>query len=301
MKNVLVVYFSQSGQLEEIARSISAPLVQAPGVSVTFYEIEMERHFPFPWNKESFFDVFPESFLQIPAAIKPVPQAILDTKFDLVLLHYQVWFLSPSIPMTSFLKSAYAKKLLQDTPVITINGSRNMWAMAQEKVKVLLKQNNAELKGNIALVDRAAHLVSVITIVEWMFSGVKKKHMGIFPLPGVSQKDINESEKFGHTIVSSLEAGHFEGLQEKLVAQGAVKISPYLVAVDKKGNYVFGKWSGVIIKKQGKARTKLLKVFVIYLAVAIWVVSPIVYILHLLTWPFKMKKIKRETAYYKGV
>ena len=208
---------------------------------------------------------------------------------------------SPSIPMTSFLKSNDAKKILKGTPVVTINGCRNMWAMAQEKVKVLLKENNAQLKGNIALVDRAGHLVSVVTIVEWMFSGVKSRKWGIFPLPGVSDKDIRESRKFGETILSSLKTNGLDSLQPKLVAQHAVKISPYLIAVDKKGNYVFSKWSGFIIKKQGAARTKLLKVFVVYLAVAIWVVSPIVYILHLLTYPFKTGKMKREAAYYKSV
>jgi hypothetical protein len=79
-----------------------------------------------------------------------------------------------------FLKSPEAAILLRDTPVVTISGSRNMWVMAHEKVKVLLRENGAKLKGNIALVDRVGNLISVITIVEWMFSGVKKKYLGFF-------------------------------------------------------------------------------------------------------------------------
>jgi hypothetical protein len=301
MKNVLVIYFSQSGQLQEIANHISKPLLDDPVVTVVFHEIVMEKPFPFPWVRESFFDAFPESFLQIPAAINPVPESILNTKFDLVLLHYQVWFLSPSIPINSFLKSGYAKTLLNDTPVVTISGSRNMWYLAHEKIKVLLKENNALLKGNIALVDRAGNLISVITIVEWMFSGTKAKKMGIFPLPGVSQKDITESEKFGHTLLAALQNNDFDSLQPRLLQQDAVKVSPYLVAVDKKGNYVFSKWSTFIIKKKGDARRRLLKVFVVYLVLAIWVISPIVYILHLLTYPFKIRKMRREIAYYENV
>lgn len=300
MKNVLVVYFSQSGQLGEIAASVAGPLVAAEGVNVVFHEIEMVNPFPFPWDKESFFDVFPESFGQVPAAIKPVPQEILDTKFDLVLFHYQVWFLSPSIPVNSFLKSGYAKTLLNGVPVITISGSRNMWYLAHEKVKALLTQNGALLKGNVALVDRAGNLISVITIVEWMFSGKKEKYLGIFPKPGVSEKDINESEKFGHTIKEALAEDNYQGLQQKLVAQGAVKVSPYLLQVDRKGNFIFSKWTAIITKKN-KSRKMLLKVFYVYLALAIWIISPIVYILHLFTYPFKLRKIKKEVAYYKGV
>ncbi len=301
MRNVLVIYFTQSGQLAEIAHKIAKPLEESPEVTVRFHEIKMEKPFPFPWNKEAFFDAFPESFLQIPAEIQPVPQSLLDTKWDLVLLHYQVWFLSPSIPINSFLKSSYAKQLLNKTPVVTISGSRNMWFSAQEKVKALLKHNNALLKGNIALVDRAGNLISVITIVEWMFSGRKYKHMGIFPLPGVSEKDICESEKFGHTILSSLLTNDLDNLQPKLLAQDAVRVSPYLVGVDRKGNHIFKKWSAFVIKRQGEARRKLLKLFVVYLVLAIWVISPIVYILHLLSYPFKIRSIKKEIAYYKSV
>ncbi|MFD2602229.1 dialkylrecorsinol condensing enzyme DarA [Flavobacterium suzhouense] len=300
MRNVLVIYFSQSGQLKEIADNIAKPLIDDPEVNVVFYNIEMETPFPFPWNKESFFDAFPESFMQIPARLKPVPQAVLDIKYDLILFHYQVWFLSPSIPVNSFLKSPEAKQLLNNTPVVTISGSRNMWFLAQEKVKALLKQNGALLKGNIALVDRAGNLISVITIVEWMFSGKKEKHLGVFPLPGVSQNDIVDAVKFGNTINTALKSNDFESLQPRLLDQEAVKVSPYLVAVDKKGNYVFSKWTKIISKRPDK-RKKLLRIFVIYLVLAIWVISPIVYILHMLTYPFKIRAHKKTVQYYKGV
>lgn len=301
MKNVLVIYFTQSGQLAEIAQNITRPLQNDAKVNVVFHEIKMADPFPFPWNKERFFDAFPESFLQIPAEINTVPDTILNTKWDLILLHYQVWFLSPSIPINSFLKSAYARQLLNDTPVVTISGSRNMWYLAHDKIKALLASNGAKHKGNVALVDRAGNLISVITIVEWMFSGKKYKHLGIFPMPGVSDKDIQESEKFGHTILSALKHDNLDDLQPRLLAQDAVRVSPYLVGVDRKGNHIFKKWSAFIIKRQGEARRKLLKLFVVYLVLAIWVISPIVYILHLISYPLRINKIKKDIAHYKSV
>ncbi|WET00554.1 dialkylrecorsinol condensing enzyme DarA [Flavobacterium sp. YJ01] len=300
MKNVLVIYYTQSGQLESIAKNIAKPFLNSDEINLSFYEIQLEKPFPFPWNKESFFDAFPESFLQIPTALKTVPEAILNTKFDLVLFHYQVWYLSPSIPINSFLKSDEAKKILNNTPVVTISGSRNMWIMAQEKIKVLLKEANANLVGNVALVDRVGNLISVITIVEWMFSGVKKKYLGIFPLPGVSDKDIQESDLFGEIMLDSLQKNNFTELQPKLVNAGAVKISSYLVTVDRTANKIFNKWSNIIYKNQ-KNRKQLLKVFNVYLFLAIWLISPIVYILHLITYPLKLKSIKKETQYYQGV
>ena len=300
MKNVLVIYYSQSGQLESIARNIAKPFLNSEGMNVVFYEIQMEKPFPFPWNKTAFFDVFPESFLQIPSQLKPISSEILNTKFDLILLHFQVWYLSPSIPINSFLKSKEAKILLNETPVVTISGSRNMWIIAQEKVKSLLIDNNAQLKGNIALVDRVGNLISVITIVEWMFSGIKKKYLGIFPLPGVSEKDIIEADKFGKVILSELVENNLDGLQKKLVAINAIKISSYLVTVDKTANKIFGKRSN-FIKNRKHSRKLWLKVFNLYLLLAIWLISPIVYILHVITYSFKINKIKKETLYYQGI
>jgi hypothetical protein len=274
--------------------------LNSDNINVLFHEIQLEKPFPFPWNSEAFFGAFPESFLQIPTTLKPVSEEILNTKFDLILLNYQVWYLTPSIPVNSFLKSPEAKILLNNTPVVTINGSRNMWVMAQEKVKALLKQNNALLKGNIALVDRVGNLISVITIVEWMFSGVKKKYLGIFPLPGVSDKDIDESTKFGEVILSGLNDNNLDDLQSKLVAADAVKVSSYLVTVDRTANKIFAKWSNLIINK-GESRKTWTKVFKVYLLLAIWLISPIVYILHVLTYPLKVQKIRKELEYYKGI
>ena len=300
MKNVLVIHYSQSGQLTEIVKSLSQPLCDNDEINVSFYDIEPETAYPFPWTKDTFFDVFPESFKQIPTAIKPVPESILARKYDLVILAYQVWYLSPSIPANSFLHSAAAKTLLNDTPVVTVIGCRNMWALAQEKVKVLLLANNAKLTGNIAFVDRAGNLVSVVTIVDWMFTGIKRKYLGIFPLPGVSKTDIDSSAKFGHLIGDCLLRDQPEALQEKIVSNGGVYVSPYLVNVDKKGNFIFGKWSSLIMKKKA-SRARWLKAFYVYLFLAIWVISPIVFILHALSYPFTYRKRKKIIDYHQGV
>jgi len=300
MKNVLVIYYSQSGQLAEIARNVSRPFLENPDYHVDFHEIKPLTPFPFPWDSDSFFGAFPESFLQEPMALEPVPSDMLTKNYDLILFHYQVWYLSPSIPVNSFLKSEEGKSILRGKPVITVSGSRNMWVMAQEKVKVLLREARSDLKGNIALVDRVGNLISVLTIVEWMFSGKKTKKWGILPLPGVSDTDIRDSAKFGEIIKARFESNSFHDLQPELVKNDAVRISSYLVLVDRTGNKIFNKWSK-FIKSRKSGRKTWLKLFYVYLFLAIWVISPIVYILHLLTYPLKINKIKRETLYYQGV
>lgn len=303
MKEVLVVYYSQTGQLYDIIKNVVST-IEGNSINVTYFEIVLEKPFEFPWNKDAFFDCFPESFLQIPSSFNPPSEEILNKKYDLVLLGHQVWYLSPSIPLNSFLKSDVAKKLLKDTPVVTIIAARNMWIMAQEKVKKLLTECNAQLVGNIALVDRHINHVSVITIVHWMMKGKKNKMWGIFPKPGVSKEDISNAFKFGSPIKTAILSNNFSTLQDKLLNLNAIKIKPFLVIADQRANMLFSKWANLIIKK-GKAgdpnRKKWLVLFNYYLLFAIWVMAPIVFIVFLFSYIPMYKKINRDKKYFASV
>lgn len=300
MKEVLILYYSQTGQLLEILDNIASTLSDE-NVTITYCEIIPEKKFPFPWKSEEFFDVFPETFLQIPAPLEAIPAEIIQKKFDLVILGYTTWYLTPSIPINSFLKSAEAKTLLADIPVITVSASRNMWIMAQEKVKRLLVANNARLVGNIALVDRSPNHISVITIVHWMMGGKKTKMFGIFPKPGVSDSDIELASRFGTPIKDALLQNEYSSLQQNLLKVEAVKIKPSLISTDIRGNMVFTKWANHLIKKEGKERKKWLVYFNYYLLFAIWAIAPLVFIVFLLTYFPMYRKIQQDKAYYSSV
>ena len=288
MKRVLVVYYTQSGQLKEIIDSVLSPLTE---VTIDFLPIDTAEPFPFPWTDEAFFGAFPESYLQIPQPLKPFQLA--HTDYDLVILGYQVWYLSPSIPFNSFLQSETGKQLLQGKPVITISGTRNMWVMAQQKVKKLLTDCGAHLVGNIALTDRHHNHISVITIVQWLFSGDKnKRYLGVFPKAGVADKDIQGASVYGTLIAPHLQTGDYTGLQQEIVAHGGVHYKRFLLSAEKKGNRLFGIWAKMIYGS--KKRKFLLKCFRIYLYIAIWVLMPIVWLLYWLTYPLFFWKVERD-------
>ena len=292
MKRILVIYYTQSGQLKEIADNFVAPF-QKKGVEVDFYQIEMETPFPFPWTNESFFWAFPESFLEIPQPIKPVSTAIMSKEYDLIVLAYQVWYLSPSIPVTSFLKSEQARALLERKPVVTLSGTRNMWIKAQEKVRNMLVKKGACIVANIALTDRHYNHISVLTIVHWLFTGKKDKYLGIFPLPGVSQKDITNATQYGELVLNHVQKGEYQqSLQKEIVAQGGVQVKPFLLSAEKKANRLFGIWARAIY--QSPRRKFLLKCFHAYLYFAIWILMPIVWLFYWLTYPLFYKKIRRD-------
>ena len=288
MKRVLVVYYTQSGQLKEIIDSVLSPLTE---VTIDFLPIDTAEPFPFPWTDEAFFGAFPESYLQIPQPLKPFQLA--HTDYDLVILGYQVWYLSPSIPFNSFLQSEAGKQLLQGKPVITVSGTRNMWVMAHQKVKKLLTDCGAHLVGNVALTDRHHNHISVMTIIQWLFSGDKnKRYLGVFPKAGVADKDIQGASVYGTLIAPHLQTGDYTGLQQEIVAHGGVHYKRFILSAEKKGNRLFGIWAKMIYGS--KKRKFLLKCFRIYLYIAIWVLMPIVWLLYWLTYPLFFWKVERE-------
>lgn len=303
MKEILVIYYSQTGQLFDILKNITNS-IEGSDFKIYYHNILPKDEFEFPWPQQDFYNTFPESFLQIPTELKDGDPELLNKKYDLVILGYQVWYLTPSIPINSFLKSDNAKKVLKDTPVVTIVACRNMWVQAQEKMKRLLTAAQAQLVGHIALVDRHINHISVITISHWMFSGKKDHYLGIFPRPGVSEKDIKEASRFGSPIKNALLKNNFSKLQSNLLKVDAVHINPFLVLTDKRGNLIFKKWADFITKKGNKVspeRLKWIGIFKYYLLFAIWVIAPIVFIVFLLTYIPKYNKIKREKAYYSSV
>ncbi len=303
-KEVLVIHYSQSGQLTEILDRLVEPLQQEASINLHFHNIAPVNDFPFPWPKDRFFDTFPETYFQIPQPLHPIPADVLQRQYDLIVFGYQIWFLTPSIPASSFLQEPTARQLFADTPVITVIGCRNMWVMAHEKLKKHLADLGARLVGQIVLADRAPNHISVLTISHWMFSGRKDRWLGIFPKPGVSDKDIREATRFGIPIREALLKGDFEEFQPQLLQLGALLIKPFLLTVEKRGNYLFGKWAAFLIKKGRPGqpeRLRWVKVFNYYLLFAIWIIAPIVFILFLLTFLFKWTKMKKDIAYHSSV
>ncbi len=303
---ILVIHYSQTGQLTNILNSILAPLIKDEKIEVTFLPILPEKEYVFPWSGFGFFDVFPESVIGEPVQLLPMnPDENAD--YDLIVLGYQIWFLSPSIPFNSFLLSDTASKLLRNKKVITVIGARNMWAMAQEKVKAKLSDLGAGLIGNIVLCDNAGNFTSIITIVRWLIWG-KKNKFGIFPSAGVSDRDIITAQKFGKIIQKHLSENQNSesniSLQDKLLTEGAVKVIPHIIDIEKKGSRIFKIWA-TQIRKRGtsgsKPRNILLRIFMIYLPIAIVVASPFVSLYVILKGFLFPKKIKAIIDYFSGV
>ncbi len=296
-KKVLVLYYSQSGQLTDIVKHFIAPF-DKENVEVELVRIQPVNDFEFPWTSDRFFDAMPETVLEKPMALPPLQ--FRYKKYDLIVLAYQPWFLSLSLPFYSALQLESVKSILKNAPVVTLIGARNMWISSQERLKAILKEAGAHLVGNVALVDKHNNQVSVVTILYWMLTGKKDRYLGIFPKPGVSDKDILEAEIFGQTVLDFLLRNNWEGMQQQMIAQGAVDVQYNLMFVEERAPRLFKIWAKMI--DGSPHRKTLLVVFKYYLLFAIFIVAPIVLTLNLLLFRiFFIRKARKKMEYYRGV
>jgi len=303
MKNALIIYYSQSGQLTEIVKNFAKPLESSGDYKVTYANIEPVNDYCFPWTGYKFFDSFAESVNKIPCEIKPLNLESED--FDLIIFAYSVWYMSPSIPSNSFLLSEQAKRIFKGKPVVTLLGVRNMWVVAQEYVKERIQELGGNLIGNIVLGDRSENLTGIITISYFLFTGKKDRFLGIFPKPGVSEKDIKGVDKYGSIVKEYFDNNQTDQLQTALVKEKAVKVNPYLATTEQMAfNRVFTKWANFILKKGeagNPARKIRVRIFANYFPFAILVIAPIEYVFFIIFAPFRLKSIKKEIKYFSGV
>ncbi|WP_157962640.1 dialkylrecorsinol condensing enzyme [Chitinophaga deserti] len=300
LPKILVVYYTQTGQLKRIIDHVLAPLQGK--AEITFEEIEPVEDFPFPWPKQRFFDTMPETVLGRPKAIQPL-KTDPGAHYDLVLLAYQPWFLSPSQPIAAFLQSEEGKRLLKGKPVVTLLGCRNMWINAQEKVKRYLQAAGAQLAGHIALVDKHPNLVSLITILRWATKG-KKDAFFIFPPAGVQEKEIVESSRFAAPIGEALGKKDFSRLHSELLALNSVEVDPGLIVLEMRGVKPFRFWANYISaagEPGSPARQGRVTMYRVILLAAIPILTPFTTIAGWLKLTLAKKQLNSDVTYYKGI
>lgn len=276
-KVLLVHYGSPSGQLTDVMTQLTAPLGEIDGIKIQHLRLRPKKPFPFPWPFLRFFDTFPECIYLDPPELEPL-DLDPDEHFDLVILGYQVWFLAPSLPTTAFLKSPEGRAVLNNTPVVTVIACRDMWLLAQERVKELLADCGASLVGNVALVDEGGSAGSLVATPLWMLTGNRGPMLGgLIPRAGVKPEQISASRRFGERMTTALQQDVplDGGLLRNL---GAVKVNTRLLTTEKAARRGFRAW-GALLRKLGPpgalARQPVVMIYTVFLVVLLLTVLPI--------------------------
>lgn len=275
-KRVLLVRYSQTGSTQRLADSFCAPLCEHPDIDVTKLALRPARPYRFPWSFFAFFDAFPETVQLRPPALEPL-DIDPETHYDLVILCYPVWFLSPAPPMTAFLTSDTARRVLHNTPTITLIGCRNMWTRAHETVCRFLQEAGAKHCDNVVVTDDGPSLATFITTPRWMLTGRRDRFLGM-PPAGISDADIAGAARFGRAIVHAFENDEVDGRRPLLTGLRAVRVNDALVGNERVGHRSFRIWSRVIrfFGEPGvPARRAVLVVYCAFLASLIIAIVPI--------------------------
>jgi len=299
MKRVLLVHFSQTGQLARVARRVVSPLAEANDVELVEEPLRPRRPYSFPWSFWSFLDAMPETVLLDPPALEPLA-GCADERFDLVVLAYQVWYLAPSGPMTAFLKSEAGKRLLRGQPVVTVIACRNMWLIAQETAKRLIQAAGGRLVDNVVFTDQGGTLATFITTPRWLLTGRRNAFWGL-PAAGVAEEEIANADRFGVALLAALRADREREGPPMLAGLGAARADPRLIFSERAGQRVFSLWSRLIRRggAPGSAgRRLMLALFCVYLVAVILTLVPLSLLAQRLMRPLLSRRLESQRAYF---
>jgi hypothetical protein len=293
VKRVLVVHFSQTGQLARVARQLVSPLAAAADVELVEEVLRPREPYPFPWPFWRFLDAMPEAVLLEPPALEPL-SVRADEHFDLIVLP------PPSGPMTAFLKSQAGRKLLRGRPVVTAIACRNMWLMAQEAVKRLIQEAGGRLRDNVVFTDQGSALATFITTPRWLLTGRRDAFWSL-PAAGVAEEDIANADRFGRALLNALRADRERENAPMLAGLGAASVDPRLVFSERAGRRAFSAWSRLIRlggPPGSMGRVPLLALFCVYLVAMIITIVPASLLLQRLMRPLYAERLELQRAYY---
>lgn len=300
-KRILVPLYSQSGQLIHIAEQILAPLQECGEFDIVRLPVKPLKPYPFPWPFFRFLDAFPESIHQVAPPLEPLGVNDAD-EFDLIVLPYQVWFLSPSLPTQALLQDPAFKRVVNGKPVITLIACRNMWHLAQEKAKASLQGIGARLLDNIVLTDQGGTFATFFTVPRWLLTGKSTPFMGL-PAAGVHPDEIKRTRRFGLALRDALRQDQEKNNQALLSGLQAVKAEPTLLVSERAGTRSFTIW-GKLLRAIGqpgdKARVPVLLLYVIFLIALIITVVPLSLLLQLIMRPFLRDRIAAAKQYFEA-
>lgn len=256
-KNVLVIFYSQTGQLREIIMNIFSHL----RIDIDFCEIKTPQYnFPLNWNY--MFEMFPESVLQTPCKIS---YNLPLKEYDTIVIGFQTWFLNISLPIYTFSLTEDFKTLVKGKEVILIMDCRNSWRKSMDYMEKIVIANGGRIKSKHVFASIGGNILGSLAILKWFFTG--NKISKYFPEPGVPQSEIDKSKSYGLNIINEYtnDVMFYPSNNNKLMPPEIE------TSISKK----FRWWANFIVKDQNNYRKIKLTLFKVWLAVALIIVSPL--------------------------
>ncbi|MCD8043849.1 MAG: hypothetical protein LUH10_12375 [Tannerellaceae bacterium] len=263
MKNVLVIYYSQTGQLEEIVQKLTQPFQE--GYSLTYTKLVCDQ-FKFPLTFRGFFEVFPESMLQIPCEFRV---DIPSKEYDIIVLGFQPWFVNLSIPINSLLGDPGFLSLVKGKQVILVQDSRNTWRNSLHQAKTRLEEAGATVCSSFTFRDVNKNLSSLFSLFGWLFKG-NKHYFKRLPVAGIDPIHIEHASLLGTEAIHSLNSGY----RDFIIPEAGSEFTS--LEYEQFALKKYEKWAHYITKNNNKYRKFRLTRFIAWVLFTIVFVAPFV-------------------------
>ncbi|MDO4721765.1 hypothetical protein [Porphyromonas circumdentaria] len=250
-RRIRVIYYSQSGTLRKVLGSFLEPLSKS--YDVIWYPIYSKKPFPFPWTWKRFFDVLCPAIASDEIGCSCENIEVVDD--DIVLLGFQPWFLSLSLPMQSFINSPLFANLVSKRDVILFTCYRNTGAIVRQAVANKVEGNGGVIIAELEIFDHSKDFLSSIRFANWFFTGRNN------PFDGM-EKSIKEAS----TILSNT-------LSTKLkyrIQNKEITITKEKMILD-----IFQKWTRFIRPNNKVIECRLL-LFQIWIVFSLIFISPLI-------------------------
>lgn len=301
MTRILILYFSQSGDVADVTKAFIAPLREQPNVEVHMECLRPNEEYPFPWGSVTrLMSVFPECHHGGGNGIQPLSVSA-DQQFDLIILAYQVWHLAPSLPFQDFFKTNYAR-MLQGTKVITLCVCRNMWHSGSEAMKRLVREAGAMHLDNIVASHQGPPMATFVSVPRLLLSGRRDRLWNIFPPAEISADDISHIAKLGNEVAARLDKLDDDSPGPLLSGMGAVHVKRQYIIPELIGYYLYVVSSRVIQffdRFGGWVRPVVIFFFTLNLLLSIVIGIPAMILVMILLYPllfFKIRDYARRLA-----
>jgi hypothetical protein len=183
----------------------------------------------------SFFGLFPETVREDPIALAPLD--IPDGAWDRIVIATPIWFLSPSLPLSSFFRTPEAR-VLAGVPVVTVIGCRNMWINGWRRIVDHVTQLGGRVTDRLVVTHSGSVFASYFSTLAWMLTG-RRDAIKVLPKASLESDALARVEAMGRIAVdrlaedrllegeSTASVSHMHALGEQIAA----RLFPVLAAI----------------------------------------------------------------------
>lgn len=209
MAQILALYYSFTQQTAGVMQEVADALTRA-GHTVTLERLELVEPYPFP---------APFGMLQLllkqalegrwpVVALRPL-KADVTHPYDLVIIGYQAWYLTPSVPVHSFLKGHEAS-ILRGKPVIGLITCRAMYGRATNLFREWVELAGGRVVEQRVWVDQDSRPTNMVSLIHMLkeghnpVSGPLRRALKPF---GVGEAGFARARSYGEALAARLRIG----------------------------------------------------------------------------------------------